>query len=218
MLNRKTIISLLLILSAAGLACRTAFGGPLAAADPGVLFQDDFSQPDGQWSQYTDSVGSAAYELDGFRLQVAEPERQIWSLPDLDLQDVQIDVDTRRISGPDDNMFGLICRYQNEQNFYAFLASSDGYFAITRIENNVQTVLSGISMQITDAIEPGRAENHLQARCAGSRLTFMINNTVVAEVVDQAFLSGDIGLIAGSFSEPGTDILFDNLIIRNPYE
>jgi hypothetical protein len=34
--------------------------------------------------------------------------------------------------------------------------------------------------------------------------------------MDSSFSSGDVGLIAGSFATEGTDIHFDNFVVRQP--
>jgi len=38
----------------------------------------------------------------------------------------------------------------------------------------------------------------------------------IDEVKDTELVSGDVGLIAGTYNEPGTDIRFDNFIVRQP--
>jgi hypothetical protein len=38
----------------------------------------------------------------------------------------------------------------------------------------------------------------------------------VDEQEDSTLTSGDVGLMAGTFSNPGTDILFDNFVVRQP--
>jgi len=43
-----------------------------------------------------------------------------------------------------------------------------------------------------------------------------VNGELIAEASDSTFSNGDIGLIVGSFDEPGVDIWFDNLSVKNP--
>jgi hypothetical protein len=47
-------------------------------------------------------------------------------------------------------------------------------------------------------------------------LTFYVNGFQIAQTQDAALSSGDIGLIAGTFGEPGVDILFDNFVVLQP--
>ena len=36
---------------------------------------------------------------------------------------------------PDNNAYGVICRYTDLQNFYVFLVSADGYYAIGKYDS-----------------------------------------------------------------------------------
>ena len=47
-------------------------------------------------------------------------------------EDLRIEVDVSKQNGPDDNAFGVLCRYQDPENFYYFLISSDGFGGIGR--------------------------------------------------------------------------------------
>jgi len=75
--------------------------------------------------------------------------------------------------------------------------------------------LGQTEMQASDAIQVGTM-NHLRADCIGDKLTFYINFTEVASATDPDFSSGDAGLVAGSFTEPGVDVLFDNFVVLQP--
>ncbi len=43
-----------------------------------------------------------------------------------------------------------------------------------------------------------------------------MNGILVAETQAAEFPSGDVGLIAGSYGQPGTEILFDNFSVLQP--
>ena len=78
------------------------------------------------------------------------------------------------------------------------------------------TLLLGQSeMQASDVIQKG-SMNHLRADCVGEQLTFYVNFTEVASVTDSDLPSGDVGVLAGSFSEPGVDVLFDQFVVIQP--
>jgi hypothetical protein len=47
-------------------------------------------------------------------------------------------------------------------------------------------------------------------------LALTVNGVLVAETSDSSFHEGDIGLIVGSFDDPGVDIWFDNLVVLVP--
>jgi len=133
--------------------------------------------------------------------------------------DIQIEVDAAKKGGPDDNDFGVLCRYSNinqVDNYYRFVISSDGYAGIMLVEGEESTMLSSDKLQASEAIRKGDASNHLRADCIGSQLTLYINGKQAATAQDSTLVGGDVGLIAGTYTIPGTDILFDNFKIRQP--
>ena len=68
----------------------------------------------------------------------------------------------------------------------------------------------------TDAIQQGAATNHLRADCVGETLTLYVNDAAVAEAQDTDFASGDVALMAGSYDDPGVEILFDDFVVKQP--
>lgn len=185
-----------------------------SASNADLWFYDDFSSPSSGWDSIRDTIGMTDYDQGGYRIQVNEPSNDYWGNPGLWLTDAIITVEARKYGGPEDNDFGIICRYVDMDHYYAFLASSDGYYAITKVDGAVAEPLGQDQLLPTSAIQPGT--NTLRASCVGSTLTFFINGTQVASVEDFSFSGGDVGLIAGTFAEPGTDMLFDNFAVQKP--
>jgi hypothetical protein len=181
-----------------------------------VLFQDDFSDPTSGWMTLTDANQVMDYELNGFRIWANRTDIDVWSVPRLQLSDVRIDVDATKLAGPDDNDFGIICRYQDPQNFYGFLISSDGYFGISRRLNGDHSLVGMATMQHDAVIRTGSASNHIQAECKGTSLTLSVNGKQLITVQAADFPEGDVGLLAGTFAQPGVDILFDNYVVVSP--
>ena len=92
------------------------------ASTPGeVIFQDDFSRAVSGWDRYYDATYSSDYHEGGYRIHVLEANTDAWEIPHLDLTDVQIEVDATKLGGPDDNVYGVLCRYKDARNFYFFL-------------------------------------------------------------------------------------------------
>jgi len=214
--KRFWILMAVLSLVLFGCALTSAVGSNQAKETPvnsNILFQDDFSDEDSGWNTSTDEYGSVEYADGGFRFFVNETQYDYWSIPNLDFTDVHIEVDGKKLAGPDDNDFGIICRYQDEQNFYAFLISSDGYYGISKMQDGEHNVIGTDGMQYTDLIRTGSATNRIGADCIGSRLVLYVNGDELLEIEDADFSKGDIGLLAGTFDSPGVDILFDNLVV-----
>jgi hypothetical protein len=217
----KKIYAILAVLALVALACSispvsTPSGGG-GGQDSNVLFSDDFSDTGSDWDRRQDSNYVTDYANGGYRIYVNDTNYDIWANPSKSFPgDVRIEVDATKAGGPEDNEFGVICRYQDVENFYFFLISSDGYAAIGKYQNGEQQLISGESMEQVDGISAGAATNHMRADCVGSNLSLYANGNLLVTATDSRFTSGDVGLMAGTFSEPGTDILFDNFFVYKP--
>jgi len=208
------------VLLLASLACQTVSGGggeaPASGNGAGVLFQDDFSDPQSGWDQVRTADGITDYEDGIYRITVNTPNQDVWANPGKSFTDVHIEVEATKQGGPDDNDFGVICRYQNTDNFYFFIISSDGYYGIGKVQDGSQQLLGMENMEQSDAIYQGQASNRIAAECQGDQLTLWANGTKLFTIQDADFPSGDVGLMAGTFDTPGTDIAFDNFIVTQP--
>jgi hypothetical protein len=183
-----------------------------------VLFQDEFSDPSSGWDRYMDPDGSLSDYVDGnYRILVNEADVDIISNPGKSFSDVAIKVTVQKHGGPDDNIFGVICRFQDVDNFYELAVSSDGYYGIGRKSNGDFIWLNADQMQSSDRIHTGDLTNLIQAECVKTRLTLIVNGHKLAEVTDKTLpQSGDIGLMAGAYKETGVDIYFDHLLVKKP--
>ena len=127
-----------------------------------------------------------------------------------------IEVDTTKFSGPEDNEFGVVCRYQNEDNFYYFVISSDGYHSINKFSSGEYVILGDGAYQFNSTIRQSEGLNHIRAWCVGDTLRLDVNGRTLAQVQDSDFLSGEIGMIAGSYDESGVEIQFDHFTVYSP--
>lgn len=207
---------LLFLLCLAALACKAASFGNSEPEPGDILFKDDFSDPSSGWKRITEDSGQTDYANGVYRVRVNRPNMDVWSNPGLNFTDVQVEVQGTKVGGPDDNDFGIICRSVDTNNFYFFIISSDGYYAIGKVKDGVQQLLSSDAMQPSEAIEQGATPNHIRADCIGSYLALHVNDEKLAEVQDQDFQFGDVGLIAGAFDQPGVEILFDDFLVLKP--
>jgi len=221
-MNHKTKLVLLstllaLVMTGCNLADRIT-SSALAEIDPGsVVYFDNFSNRDSGWSVWTSDSAVISYDSDGLHFHINEPNYDYWSLPGQRFSDSTLAVDATLVNGPTDNDYGLLCRFQNEYNFYAFLISSDGYGGIIKVKDGVyQTLNSPDGMEYGSMIQQGQATNQIRADCVGSRLNLYVNQEKFLEAEDAEFTVGDVGLIAGSYSQPGVDILFDNFFVLKP--
>ncbi len=198
------------------LAACTPSANPVAlVTNPGdILYQEEFDDNTTGWDRVANENGIMDYDGGGYRILVQQPDFNLWSTPEKDYSDVRLEVDVARVNGPMENRAGLMCRYQNG-DYYFFIISNDGYYAIGKFIGG-QTLLLGLqAMQPSEFIQTD-AVNHLRADCIGDTLAFYVNYSQVSAVQDSDFPSGDVGVLAGAFSQPGTDVLFDHFVVIQP--
>jgi hypothetical protein len=203
------------LLSGCGKKGWTADTLPWVGADP-VLFKDDFSKENSGWSISEDALSFSGYEEGKFRLWVDVPDYQIWSVPGLNFKNSHIATRAEKRSGPDNNFFGVLCRYQDEFNYYSFVISSDGYFGAYKVVDGEKSLITQQSMEFSEVINRGNATNDIQAVCNGNNFLFIVNEKQLVEMQDDCLTYGDVGLIAGNLAENGVDILFDHFIVIKP--
>jgi hypothetical protein len=214
-LMKSKYLCLLLVIGLLLSACQS-FGLDYFGLSGEDLFNDDFSQSASGWRHASDEHGSADYVDGYYQIAVNNAKYQVWSSPNLIFADAVIEVDAIKAAGNDNNLFGITCRVQPSQDFYAFLISADGYYGIYKHQNDAFQLLGQKAMSPTEAIQQGGATNRLQADCVGNRLSLYVNGQKVAEATDDQFTRGDVGLIAGALSDPGVDIHFDNFSVFKP--
>ena len=215
----RPFFRLVFILVLASLACQ--FSSPLSspqtpAAESGdTLFYDDFTNPASGWERFTSAEGTMDYDGSGYRFLVNALQSNFWSTPGKSFRNVRMDVDVAKLSGPDENRIGLLCRFV-EGNYYFFMVSSDGYYTIGKYIGGNAIQLGQNEMQYDESIHTGLAVNHLRADCIGSTLTFYVNGNLVSQAQDADLTEGDVGLLAGTFAAPGVDVIFDNYLVSQP--
>lgn len=163
------------------------------------------------------SGGSIGFEYQGLQIKVDTPNSLFWTVNTDSRQDVKVDVDAVLLSGPTNDNFGVICRFKDNDNFYGFVISHDGYYGMFKnIAGVIEPLLQPEGMRYSEVIRQGGIVNHLQVVCQGTTLTLNVNGETLASVDDSDLDKGKFGLIAGAYDTSGVDVLFDNLLIVQP--
>ena len=180
-----------------------------------LLFADDFSNTGSGWDRYSDTEGITDYQDGVYKIGVNIDTYFYWANPYRSFQDVIIDVEAEMITDEEDNQFGIICRHADVDNWYALVISGDGFAAVRkRFQGNDLEMLS--EWIPNQAINTGLSSNQLHAECIGNRLALFVNGVLVVEAFDSDIPAGDVGLIAGTFSAPKTEVLFDDFAVFSP--
>ena len=203
-----------------GAAC-TLGGSEVDPCDGGgALLQDDFSgEQNCGWALYNRG-GTVTDISDGvLQMSTSQPGQIWWTNPGRTFDDTIITVLARQTDGPNDNAYGVICRYQNEDNFYLFLISGDGFYMIGKYASDstqVQYLTGNGEFTFSEIINQGVATNQIRASCIGNELSLSVNGILLATATDSTFESGDVGLGVSTFA-PGTAVVqFDDLRVLLP--
>ena len=185
-----------------------------ATASPSLVLEDDFTVRTG-WHTETQPGFEMYYQAGGYRIHNRNTDSNVSSTRTFEHQDIRVEVDAAMVSVPAGGYYGVVCRFQNLQNLYAFVIGSDGFHAIVKIQNSEVSFL-----------EEGRADNgpillegevnRVTGICQGSQLALEVNGQRLLEAEDLTFVSGNVGLLVGNREQPGSLVHFDNFALHEP--
>jgi hypothetical protein len=190
---------------------------PTARPKASLPWSDDFADPSSGWQTESDSSAEVAYQDGKLRIFVKTTNRLAWAFAGHEFSDFHLAVEATQVAGPDDNMYGVLVRIQDRDNFYRFSISGDGYYMVDKRTGGEWELLTP-EWPESDAINTGGGStNALEVVGQGETMTFFVNGVQLAQVQDSDHRTGDIGLYAGTlFSEPNVEVHFDNLSITEP--
>jgi hypothetical protein len=222
-MNKKVLIALAVLVLAA-IACSTTTiipttvptsGGGGGSTSSNILYQDTFTDPNSGWTHHQTANSTMDYANGGYRINLTTTDMLAFATAGKSFQsDVRVEADATKTGGPEDNYIGVICRYQDTDNFYFFVISSDGFAGIAMYKANQVSILTGSKFSASPAINQGAATNHIRADCVGNTLTLSVNGQQVSTVTDSTFTTG--GLLARANTVAGVDILFNNFVVSKP--
>jgi serine/threonine protein kinase/S1-C subfamily serine protease len=172
-----------------------------------LIMQDDFSDPSSGWYEGTSDDSSYSYQDGSYKIDVYPEERIVWSYLGEDLGDVEISIDVFMESPVGDSGHGILCRYQDENNFYGFDVTEDGYVAIWKRTPNDYVFL--YDWQYIRELE-GKLQAQLTAICDGEYLALTVDGVLLAEAYDSDYTSGDIGVFVETYTAGNVSVAFDN--------
>lgn len=186
----------------------------LAACGSDEPYHETFDAP-GSWSTDNDAEVRGEVINGVYEFEIKADDLTTWTTAGLDFADGWYEVEATQVSGPDNNLYGMLFRVNNEtEDFYAFQISGDGYAWIGRYHSGGDTEAAPIVGSWwfeSSAIKQGAGvRNNLKVRAEAGNLIFYVNDQEVGRVTDNTFERGDIGLITGSLGQGDVLIRFDN--------
>jgi hypothetical protein len=168
------------------------------------------------FSPTTSPLGRLYFDGETMLVTATTPNRPLVRPADLEepLGDVRMSVRARWVSGARSYGAGLICRYENANNYYLLAVFSGGGFNVVRYRNGKPTSLA------RGGPEGGESDDddEVEARCVGSdptNLTLIVDGDEVATVQDpDGIESGVIGVRVGT-DEARVTVGFDEFVLRS---
>ncbi len=182
-----------------------------------VLFVEDFSTArTTQWALFDTDVGAAYIQRGELYLEDRGANTAVYTpLLGQAWEDVRLHVRVRQVEGTFNNWMGVLCRQQDEENYYLFAISADGYYLLLRVVDGLATPLAGPTA--SDAIEVGRATNVMVVTCQGDYLSMMVNDDYMVARTDAELPGGGVALFVDAVEgRANTTVAFSRLEVYQP--
>ncbi len=188
---------------------------PPAIPSDGLMYEDDFSNPDSGFTRADIPDFKASYKDGEYHILVKKPNWSVWQYNFLKgpFTDFVLEADAKLVSGPYQTTYGVAFRMKDNDNFYRFLISADGNYLMGARLDGTWTELQRWTR--SEYVEKGNSTNHLKMVCKGSQIEVYVNGHYLTAVTDSSFDSGYIGVILDA-SAGNTQVAFDNIKVYSP--
>lgn len=172
-----------------------------------TFFREGFNNDRLYWTKR----GSGTYRLQGGRL-VGRGSGDgylttLTSTPDVDFRGaLYVSVTTQWLRGGKNSMYGIQF-YSKSRNYYGFSISANGSFVLSRWDDGGSPI-SLVDWTYSSSINQ-EGTNTLSVLIKEGRIEASINETLVAEVFDDTYTEGSVGVLIGGDQE----VAFDDLTV-----
>ncbi len=181
-----------------------------------VLLEDDFSDDRSGWEIVNNVYELKGYSSEGYLISINNKGGRSISTTGLQFNDAIIQVETHKLTGSNDSYLGIVCRYRDNQNYYRFFVTPDGYTGIVRVVDGVSTTLPDGKMIVNHNVLQSDGKNLLTVSCVGSQLKLMVNSKLALSAEDEQLEQGDVGIFAETGQNGAGSFIFNNFIVSKP--
>lgn len=181
------------------------------------ILRDDFSNRASGWmnkaATRSSDLGFAVYTDSGKYQMTPVSDNTLGFVPaprQAGDGDVRIEADLFVYAGIGAGSGGLACRFQDHQNFYAFVARGDAVLAIVKVKNGQTSLLAQGKVS---SIMAGSVDTRLTVQCRGDSLSLSARGGASIQARDTEFASGRSGLVVAGQKLAGTSATFDNFVL-----
>jgi len=185
-------------------------------AGPGFSnFTDNFLDPSSGWPVQNSGPGQWWYANDHYYISVSNANSSAVVSPGYTLADGYVIASGTVTQDQPHAYYGVVCRFQDANNYYFFEIGLDGYYRIGKMWNGNWSMIGMGAAKYSSAINKGidnGGYNQIMAHCNSNDLSLYVNDIFVETVYDNTFSSGQIGLSASTGDFPGMIAEFDYII------
>ena len=181
-----------------------------------VLVQDDFSDERTGWEIVNNVYELKGYSEEGYLISINNRSGRSISTAGLQFSDIQIQVEAHKLTGGNDAYLGIVCRYQDSQNYYRFFVTPDGYVGIIKMVNGASKTLPDGQIRYHQAVKQNDGSNLIEVSCIGEVLSLSVNGRSVLEAEDGDLKNGDAGVFAETGQDGPGSFIFNDFRITKP--
>lgn len=181
-----------------------------------VLLEDDFSDDKSGWEIVNNVYELKGYSSEGYLISINNKGGRSISTTGLQFNDVNVQVETRKLTGSNDAYLGIVCRYADNENYYRFFVTPDGYTGIVKVVGGVSSTLPDGKMIVNHDVLKDDSINLLEVSCVGNKLKLIVNNKLALSAEDDQLKQGDIGIFAETGQDGAGSFIFNNFIVSKP--
>ena len=195
-----------------------------AALPAGLLYQDDFSNPESGWPIVdVDNYRFGYHPPDFYHVEAKSPHATLPVFRGMNFGDVSVETTAlvdHTTTETGDYRYGLALRRSGGQ-YYAFTVSPrKKSWQITKHSPTGVKVLTEGTLDLLQGFAPKGVtpdkKDDLRVEAVGANFAFFVNGRNVAHVSDAEYASGDVGFIVETVDEPLVHVHYDSLVISKP--
>lgn len=209
----------LALLLAALAACRdaTPAAGPAPSGD--MIYAETFTPGEtGPWQVEGDANGQTAVVDGRMVFDINAPNTVQYSTLEGEVfRDFYLEVEGTLAAGSPDSTYGILFRMAGPGQFYRYSVTGAGQFVVERHDGEGAWSWLTEEWQDSEALIQGvGSTNKLALRAVSGTFSFYANDELLLQVSDGRYGQGQLALSAGTFGQPGLQVLFDNLLVSEP--
>ena len=179
-----------------------------------LKYEDDFSDSSSGWDDAFGQSYTKQYGNNQYHIEITTSNLVVWGLANRNAADFEMEVEATSQTADTGITYGIIFRYVDDDNYYRFDISPDGFFLLTKFENGEWHTL--VDWTASDAINTGQTTNVLKVSAFGNEIAVFANGQELARITDDSFSSGNFGFFTSTFDSDHSWVSFDNLKLWAP--